>query len=91
MRTRGDPDVFPIAPLTTTQVKGQYDDDEMAIWVHQDAAKCGCDYLDSVKRTWIHLEKNDITPFVCHDSSLITLLKRLLSDAASRVAAAMVY
>ncbi|GFW40602.1 hypothetical protein TNCV_4824381 [Trichonephila clavipes] len=38
---------------------GQYDDYEctLPLCVHQDAAKHGCDLLNTVNRTWIHLKK----------------------------------
>ncbi|GFT52221.1 hypothetical protein TNCV_2530821 [Trichonephila clavipes] len=40
MRTRGDRDVYPIAPHTITRSDG------MPMCVHHDAAKHGCDHLD---------------------------------------------
>ncbi|GFW92470.1 hypothetical protein TNCV_517871 [Trichonephila clavipes] len=59
MRTRGDRDEYPIAPYTTTKFMGQYDDDEcnLPMRIHQDVTKHGCDYLDAVNRTCIHLKK----------------------------------
>ncbi|GFW88867.1 hypothetical protein TNCV_2683011 [Trichonephila clavipes] len=38
---------------------GQYDDDEctLPMCVHLDATEHGCNHLDAVKRTWIHLKK----------------------------------
>ncbi|GFT22776.1 hypothetical protein TNCV_1856461 [Trichonephila clavipes] len=46
-------------PHTSRQVMGQYDENEcmLPMCVHHDAAKNGCDHLDAVNRTWIHLKK----------------------------------
>ncbi|GFX82753.1 hypothetical protein TNCV_1194281 [Trichonephila clavipes] len=53
---RVTPDVYPIP---SRQVMGQYDEDEctLPMCVHHIAAKHGCDHLDAVNRTCIHLKK----------------------------------
>ncbi|GFW34078.1 hypothetical protein TNCV_287621 [Trichonephila clavipes] len=58
--------------------------------IHQDATKHGCDYLDAVKRTWIHLKK---WRMAIHASRFVvdhTIEDAPAGDATLRVAAAMV-
>ncbi|GFY05376.1 hypothetical protein TNCV_2208211 [Trichonephila clavipes] len=62
--------------------------------VHHDAAKHGCDHLDAVNRTWIHLRKRCLAI----SGSLVpprfvvdyTIKDAPVCDASSKVAVAMV-
>ncbi|GFV91843.1 hypothetical protein TNCV_2975151 [Trichonephila clavipes] len=71
---------------------GQYDDDEctLSICFHHDAAKHGCDYLDTVNRTWCHLKKGHFAiraPRIVVDHTINDVP---VCVAALRLAAAMI-
>ncbi|GFW82516.1 hypothetical protein TNCV_1794091 [Trichonephila clavipes] len=92
MRTRGNRDVYPVAPHTITLDDGQCDDDEctLSMCVHHDATQHECDYLDAINRTWMHL-KMDTSSFM-HPGvrTDLTIENAPVSDAASKVTATMV-
>ncbi|GFW28463.1 hypothetical protein TNCV_4641281 [Trichonephila clavipes] len=71
---------------------GQYDDDEckLPMCFRYDAIKHGCDHLDAVNRTWIHLKKEHLTIRAPRFIVDHTIEDAPVCDPASRVAATMV-
>ncbi|GFW24167.1 hypothetical protein TNCV_1847261 [Trichonephila clavipes] len=71
---------------------GQYDDGEymLPMYAHLDTTKQGCDHLDTVNRTWIHLKKQRLAIRAPRFVVDHTIEYAPICDAASRVAEAMV-
>ncbi|GFU74332.1 hypothetical protein TNCV_2445071 [Trichonephila clavipes] len=72
---------------------GQYDEDKctLSMCVHQDAAKHGWDHLYAANRTWIHPKKWRLAIRPPRFVVDYTIEDTPVCDAASRVAAAMIY
>ncbi|GFX52505.1 hypothetical protein TNCV_4325211 [Trichonephila clavipes] len=65
----------------------QHDDDEcklLPMYIHHNAVKRGCDYLDALKRTRIHLKKWHLSIHVARFVVVHTIEDAAVCDAASR-------
>ncbi|GFX27044.1 hypothetical protein TNCV_439501 [Trichonephila clavipes] len=65
---------------------GQYDDDEctLPMCIHHDTAKHGCDHLEAIHRTWIHLKESHLTIRALRFVVDHTIEEASVCDAASR-------